>query len=86
LKKRVEIESEIHKQDNQKSMNDNVLLLKDIKELRSKVKQLERKLQTGKNKKTELEKDIKSMSSNADPSELASLGKPRKNGNDDDEI
>ena len=66
LKKRVEVESEIHKQDNQKSMNDNVLLLKDIKELRGKVRQLETKLKDKKTKRTELEKQIKGFSNGED--------------------
>ena len=50
LKKRVEIESEIHKQDNQKSMNDNVLLIKDIKELRDQIKELNKQVKTNQNK------------------------------------
>jgi hypothetical protein len=61
LKKRVEIESEIHKQDNQKSMNDNVMLIKDIRELRSKVRDLEKKLAARKTKRSELDKQIKGI-------------------------
>ena len=74
MKKRVEIEMEIHKQDNQKSMNDNVLLIKDIKELRAKVRELNKRLATKKTKRAELKKTIKSMSSQ-DAADLATLGR-----------
>ena len=86
LKKRVETESEIHKQDNQKSMNDNVLLIKDIRGLREKVTELEKRLSKQKTRKTGLEKDIKEMFAGQDTSDLTQLGKGKRNLNDDEEI
>ena len=42
-------------------MNDNVMLIKDIRELRSKVRDLEKKLAARKTKRSELDKQIKGI-------------------------
>lgn len=84
LKKRVDIESEIHKQDNQKSMNDNVLLIKDIRDLREKVKDLEKKLTAKTSKEGDLKKQIRQLT-NQNESDRSSLGR-RRNLNDDEEV
>lgn len=88
LKKRVEIESEIHKQDNQKSMNDNFMLIKQIMEMRKKVKDLEKKHGDSKTKRAELEKQVKNMGSadSMDTENDALVRRLKRNTDDDDEI
>ena len=81
MRKRVEVESEIHKQDNQKSMNDNVLLIKDIRELRAKVIELEKRLQTKKTKRQDDFKKIKGISTQEEIETLQS----KKNTQDSEE-
>ena len=82
LRKRVEIESEIHKQDNQKSMNDNVRLINDIRELRAKVIELERRLQT---KKTKRQDDFKKIKGISTQEEIETL-QNKKNNQDSEDI
>ena len=67
-------------------MNDNVLLIKDIRGLREKVTELEKRLSKQKTRKTGLEKDIKEMFAGQDISDLTQLGKGKRNLNDDEEI
>ena len=82
LRKRVEIESEIHKQDNQKSMNDNVRLINDIRELRAKVIELEKRLQT---KKTKRQDDFKKIKGISTQEEIETL-QNKKNNQDSEDI
>ena len=81
LRKRVEIESEIHKQDNQKSMNDNVRLINDIRELRAKVIELEKRLQT---KKTKRQDDFKKIKGISTQEEIETLQNKKNNQDSED--
>ena len=86
LKKRVDIESEFHKQDKQKSMEDNVLLIKDIRKLRIQVSDLEKQLKQKKSKPQSAMVRRPPLAQNFHSATNSTSSNGRAYLNDDDEI